>query len=500
MCEPSPPCPATPAGLIPDDRPYDLLIIGGGINGTAIARAAALAGERVLLVERDDLAQATSSASTKLIHGGLRYLEHRQFKLVREALAERAILLRTAPHLVRPMEFRLPHAPSMRPWWMVRIGLYLYDLFAAGGGLPRSRAVPLDDAILAADHGTGFSYWDAWVDDSRLVVLNALGAAEAGADIQTRTRFVDAVRQGPVWRAALQTADNKVTVAARRVVNAAGPWVEQVLSNGLDRRGQYRIRLVRGSHLILRRQLPHHHALILQQPDRRIIFIIPYQGDWTLVGTTDFAVDDPSDNRISAQETAYLLAAANRYLRDPVGQADIVGDFAGIRPLFDDGRDEASAVTRDYRLELDADGPPLLSVFGGKLTTARHLADMVLGRLGINGGDTSALPLPGGDMADFDMFRQAARCRWPFLDGQTLDRLAGAYGTRLERWMQGAGTIADLGIDFGHGLSQREVDYLVQTEWARSSDDILWRRTRLGLRFDAGQVARLDAYLREQAP
>lgn len=486
--------------MIPDDRPYDLLIIGGGINGTAIARAAAMAGERVLLVERDDLAQATSSASTKLIHGGLRYLEHRQFKLVREALAERAILLRTAPHLVRPMEFRLPHAPSMRPWWMVRLGLYLYDLFAAGGGLPCSRAVPLDDAILAADHGTGFSYWDAWVDDSRLVVLNALAAAEAGADIRTRTRFVGAVRQGPVWLATLETTPGTVTVAARRVVNAAGPWVERVLSEGLDRRGQYRIRLVRGSHLILRRRLPHHHSLILQQPDRRIIFIIPYQGDMTLVGTTDFAVDDPSDNRISADETAYLLDAANRYLRDPVGQTDIIGDFAGIRPLFDDGRDEASAVTRDYRLELDANGPPLLSVFGGKLTTARHLADMVLGRLGIAGGDTAAIPLPGGDMADFDMFRQAARRHWPFLDGETLDRLAGAYGTRLERWMQGVGTVADMGIDFGHGLSQREVDYLVRAEWARSSDDILWRRTRLGLRFSADQVARLDAYLRERAP
>lgn len=499
MTELSPPCCPAPS---PDlsGEPYDLLVIGGGINGAAIARAAAIAGRRVLLVEQGDLAQATSSASTKLMHGGLRYLEHYQFKLVREALAERALMLRNAPHLVRPLEFRLPHVKAMRPWWLVRAGLYLYDLFARNGGLPRSRAVRLDDSILKPGLGTGFAYWDGWVDDSRLVVLNALDAAESGADIRTRTRFVFAERQGPVWWAELDDGDRRSTLMARMIVNAAGPWVERVLGKGFGRTGQGRIRLVRGSHLIVRRRMDDRHAWILQQPDGRIIFIIPYLGDLMLIGTTDMPVEAPDQDRISAGERAYLLDAANRYLQQPVTAAEIIGDFAGIRPLFDDGKDAASAVTRDYRLELDDGGPPLLSVFGGKITTARHLADVAVRRLGILGGDTDQRPLPGGNIPDMAAFRAQVRQRWPFLSDATATRMENAYGSRIFDILGAAKSVADLGRDLGHGLSEREVSYLVRVEWARSADDILFRRSKLGLRFTADQAAELSGFVEQVIP
>jgi glycerol-3-phosphate dehydrogenase len=476
----------------------DMLIIGGGVNGTAIARAAALAGQRVLLVEQGDLAQATSSASTKLMHGGLRYLEHYEFKLVRESLKEREIMLRMAPHIVRPLEFRLPHAPSMRPWPIVRIGLWLYDLLALGGGLPRSRSIRIDDPGLKPGSGRGFSYWDGQVDDSRLVVLNALDAQTCGGRIATRTRFVSATAEGGAWQVRLESRSAEETVRAQTIVNAAGPWVDRVLRDGAGITPRGRIRLVRGSHVVVPKCLGGEHAWLLQQPDGRIVFAIPWCGDFTLIGTTDFTVETPESDTISSEETDYILAAANRYLTVPLTRADIVHAFAGIRPLFDDGTSSASAVTRDYRLEFETRPAPILSVFGGKITTARHLAERVLARLGIAGGQTAARPLPGGDFADFGAFLQQVRLGWPFLDAVTAGRMARAYGTRIAAVLGDARSLADLGRDFGAGLTVREVDYLVASEWAVTAEDVLWRRTKLGLRFTPEQVSELRAYLAEE--
>jgi glycerol-3-phosphate dehydrogenase len=470
----------------------DLLIIGGGVNGTAIARAAGLAGQRVLLVEQGDLAQATSSASTKLMHGGLRYLEHYEFKLVRESLKERGIMLRMAPHIVRPLEFRLPHAPSMRPWPIVRIGLWLYDLLSLGGGLPRSRSIRIDDPGLKPGSGRGFSYWDGQVDDARLVVLNALDAQACGAEIATRTRFLSASPENGAWLAQL---DRERTVRAKAIVNAAGPWVDRVLRQEVEITPRGHIRLVRGSHIVVPKCLDGEHAWLLQQPDGRIVFAIPWFDDFTLIGTTDFTVETPEESTISDTEIDYILAAANLYLTTPLARADIVHVFAGVRPLFDDGTSSASAVTRDYRLELDTARAPILSVFGGKLTTARHLAEVVLKRLGIAGGNTETRPLPGGDLADFAACLQQVRRDWPFLDAFTAKRMAQAYGTRIDMVLGDVRSSEDLGRDFGWGLTAREVDYLLAHEWAVTAEDILWRRTKLGLRFTPGQAASLRAYL-----
>jgi glycerol-3-phosphate dehydrogenase len=408
----------------------DLLIVGGGINGASIARAAALAGQSVLLVEQGDLAQATSSASTKLMHGGLRYLEYYEFKLVREALKERAIMLRVAPHLVRPLEFRLPHVASMRPWPLVRIGLWLYDLFARNGGLPRSRSIRIDDPGLKQPGLRGFSYWDGRVDDARLVALNAVDARNAGAMIRTRTKLIAATRGEDRWSARLRDDAGDIEVSARILINAAGPWVEQVLHDILAIEGRGHIKLVRGSHILVPRRLSGDHAWLLQQPDGRVVFAIPYLDAYMLIGTTDVPVDTPEEATISADEIEYLCVAANRYLRDPIGPENIVGHYAGIRPLFDDGEKTASAVSRDYRLELDKGGAPLLSVFGGKITTARRLAEVALERLGLS-ADTQDRPLPGGDFTDFDAELARVRNRWPFLDATTSERLLRAYGTRI---------------------------------------------------------------------
>jgi len=480
---------------------YDLLIIGGGINGTAIARAAAVAGQKVLLVEQDDLAQATSSASTKLMHGGLRYLEHYEFRLVHESLTERSIMLQMAPHLVRPLEFRIAHNTDMRPWPVMRLGLWLYDLLAWRGKLPRSRAIRLDDPALQAPHGRGFSYWDARADDARLVVANARDAADLGATILTRTRFADAMRRDNGWAASLETARGAQDVSAGMIINAAGPWAEQVLRTSFCAPpASSRLRLVRGSHIIVKRCFAGDHAWLFQQPDGRIIFAIPYQQDYTLIGTTDAPVDDPDDAYISAEETGYLLTAINRYRSTPLHAADIISSYAGIRALHDDGAGDASAVSRDYHLDLDSAGPPLLSVFGGKITTARHLADDVLARLGIPRGDTRHRPLPGGDFSSFDDLCTSAQKRWPFLDGATIDRMARAYGTHIARVIGDAQSGEEMGEDFGAGLYAREVNYLIAQEWAACAQDIVWRRSKLGLCMNMTQVERLQAYIEEQKP
>jgi glycerol-3-phosphate dehydrogenase len=471
---------------------YDLLIIGGGINGAAIAREAALNGLSVLLVEKNDLGSGTSSASTKLIHGGLRYLEYYEFKLVREALIERERLLKAAPHLIYPLEFVLPHAHAVRPKWMIRAGLFLYDHLGGRMTLPKSRGIG-PGPYLAPLKGVreGFVYADAWVDDARLVVLNARDAADNGAEIRTRTELVSARREGGVWRAKLGDGSE---VTARALVNAAGPWVAEV-AQLLGVNAKAGARLIRGSHLIVPKLFEGAHAYILQQPDRRIVFAIPYEGA-TLVGTTDVPVESAADARISEEETDYLLGAVNRYFTKQTARADVISTYAGIRSLYDDGASEARQVTRDYVLELDENGPPLLSIFGGKITTARHLGEVAVaklaGPLGITPTPvTKARIFPGGEMDRFEDFLAKVRSRWPWLGEARSYRMARAYGSVLEAMI---GDRTDLGEEFGAGLSAVEVDWLADREWARTVDDVLWRRTKLGLT-DAVDVKRLASYI-----
>ena len=473
---------------------YDLLIIGGGINGTAIAREAALNGLSVLLVEKDDLAAHTSSASTKLIHGGLRYLEYYEFRLVREALKERERLLRAAPHLIYPMHFVLPHENAVRPWWLVRLGLLLYDTIGGRITLPRSRALKASDTGYLAPlkrPGKGFVYSDAWVDDARLVVLNALDAARHGAEIATRTALTSARREGEVWHAAL--SDGR-SVTASALVNAAGPWVAEALAlTGTNARSG--VRLIKGSHIVVPKIFDGDQAYMLQQPDKRIVFAIAYANDTTLIGTTDVPVEKPEDAKTSGDEIDYLCAAVNRYFMRQVGPGDVVRTYSGVRPLYDDGASEAKAVTRDYVLELDEAGPPLLSVFGGKITTARHLAEEALGKLGHASTASRDARFPGGDMRDFDGFLEEVVRTYPFLSEAQTYRLARAYGTMTFDMI---GTADDMGEDFGGGLTAREVDWMVGHEWATTVDDVIWRRSKTGLAMDEAQVKRLGAYLREK--
>ena len=475
---------------------HDILIIGGGINGTAIARDAAMNGLSVLLVEKDDLASHTSSASTKLIHGGLRYLEYYEFKLVREALKERERLLRTAPHLIYPMLFVLPHQNAVRPWWLVRLGLWLYDTIGGRISLPKSRGLRKTDTEFRAplkEASLGFVYSDAWVDDARLVVLNAMDAAKHGADVRTRTGLVAARREEGVWKAELSDG---TTVTAKAMVNAAGPWVVQLLASaGIN--SSTGVRLIKGSHIVVDALFEGEHAYMLQQPDRRIVFAIAYQGDKTLIGTTDEQVERPEDAKISAAEIDYLCAAANRYFTRQIGPVDVVATYSGVRPLYDDGASEAKAVTRDYVLELDSNGPPLLSVFGGKITTARHLAEEAVAKMGLSKGSvTEDALLPGGDLqGDFSDFLSRVRKKWPFLGLARSERMARAYGSLLLQMLAGVETAEHMGLDFGGGLTAVEVDWLVAQEWAQTAEDILTRRTKVGLATGAETFNALQEFL-----
>ncbi len=485
---------------------YDLLIIGGGINGAGIARDAAGRGLSVCLVEQDDLAGHTSAASTKLIHGGLRYLEYYEFRLVREALAERERLLAIAPHIVWPMRFVLPLGAGMRPAWMIRAGLFLYDHIGGKRSLPGSRAVRLDaggfGAGLARQGGRAFAYSDCWVEDSRLVVLNAVDAAERGASIRTRTRLVSAHRQDGVWWAVLASKETEEAVQARMVVNAAGPWVGQVLAGALGQNAAAHTRLVKGSHIVVKRLYEGEHAYLLQNPDRRVIFVIPYEGAFSLIGTTDLPWDEDARHvEISPGETAYLCDAVTRWTARPVTPADVVWSYSGVRPLHDDGAQSASAVTRDYVLELDAPAAaaPALSIYGGKITTYRRLAEAALARLGVGGASwTGTAPLPGGDLpkADFPHFVADLRAAYPFLPADLAHRLARAYGTRVSAMLGTAKSLSGLGDDLGGGLTQAEVAYLRDREFARTAEDVLWRRSKLGLHVPAGTQARLAEAMR----
>lgn len=493
----------------------DLLIVGGGVNGAGIARDAAGRGLKVLLVEQDDLASATSSASTKLIHGGLRYLEFFEFRLVREALIERERLLRIAPHIIRPMQFILPHVPELRPRWLMRLGLFFYDHIGGRKILPASRSVRLANGAFGPlrpglDHG--FAYSDCWVDDSRLVVLNALDAAQRGASIRTRTRFLSARVEGSQWVANLQDSKSNeaARVRARAIVNAAGPWVQQVLQRFPEMEVSAQVRLVKGSHIVVPRLFQGEHAFMLQNADGRIVFAIPYQQQFTLVGTTDVPfTGDATKVSISPDEVLYLCSTINSYFRKHIAPADVKWSYAGVRPLSDDESRNASKVTRDYRLEITEttrDAPPLLSIFGGKITTYRKLAESALEKLQphLNSSDrewTDQAPLPGGDVprADFPAFAAGVQKRWPFLPGPLADRLAHAYGTRVEKILGKAQAMLDLGEHYGAGLTQAEIDYLVAHEWARSADDVLWRRTKLGLHLNELERRRVAQLFESQS-
>ncbi len=489
---------------------WDILIIGGGINGAGIARDAAGRGLSVMLVEQDDLASHTSSASTKLIHGGLRYLEYGEFRLVREALIERERLLGMAPHIIWPLRFVLPQLNSPRPAWMVRLGLFIYDHIGGRKKLPATdtidlRKSPLGKGLLPAAR-TAFVYSDCWVEDSRLVVLNAMDAAARGAAIHTRTRFLGAQREGDMWIATVADAEGERTIHARALVNAAGPWVEDVLQRLPRSQNERGVRLIKGSHIVVPRLYEGEHAFMLQNADRRIVFAIPYERDFTLVGTTDEPWHGPPGKvEISRGETEYLCATIRANFTTPIQPEDVVWSYAGIRPLYDDHATSASAVTRDYVLDLDAgDGgdPPLLSVFGGKITTFRKLAEHAMEKLEsafpeAGGAWTAGAALPGGDIpdADFERFVVALVSERPGIPPRLVRRLARAYGTRTKEVLGSSTTEAELGTTFGGDLTQAEVDYLVAQEWARSAQDILFRRSKMGLHVAPGTADAIDAYL-----
>jgi glycerol-3-phosphate dehydrogenase len=474
----------------------DLLVVGGGINGVGIARDAAGRGLSVVLCEKDDLAQGTSSRSGKLVHGGLRYLEYYEFRLVREALIEREVLLRAAPHIIWPLRFVLPHSREQRPSWMISLGLILYDHLGGRRLLPKSRRLDLSSELagkaLKPEFRNGFEYSDCWVDDARLVVLNALDAAARNARILTRTALTTARREDGIWRAELRDQAGVLTlVSARAIVNAAGPWVEDVLRNNAGLNAGHRVRLVKGSHIVVPKFWDGPQAYLFQNDDRRVIFVNPYQVDLCLIGTTDIPYSGEADGvAASEDEISYLLRAVNRYCRRQLGRADVIHSFSGVRPLFDDNAEDPSAVTRDYVFELnDVDGAaPILSVFGGKITTFRKLSEHALEKLKpyfrtMSGPWTADAPLPGGDIADadFDAFAAAVRYEYPALPREVVDHYVRLYGTRAYKLLGGACVRADLGRHFGGALYQREAEFLQREEWASTPEDILERRTKHGL-------------------
>ncbi|WP_298913249.1 glycerol-3-phosphate dehydrogenase [uncultured Algimonas sp.] len=493
--------------------PCDLLVIGGGINGTAIARDAAGRGLSVVLCEKDDLARHTSSASTKLIHGGLRYLEYGEFRLVREALIEREVLLRAAPHIIWPMRFVLPYdkgrnGKGMRPAWMLRLGLLLYDNLGGRELLPGTKSVDLHEpphaGVLDPRLKTGFEYSDCWVEDARLVVLNAVDAHNRGADIRVGVEVTALSAHPEGYRAVLSDGTE---VIARGVVNAAGPWVDAVLFKIKRDRNEAGLRLIKGSHIVTQRLFPGDHAYIFQNADNRIVFAIPYERDFTLIGTTDVPWDTaPGPMDVSPAETDYLCAAASEYFARDIAASDVVWSYAGVRPLYDDQSENASAVTRDYVLDIDelSAQRPVLSIYGGKITTSRKLAEHAMEKLsdyyGEAGGDwTAQAQLPGGDIPadDFDGFVRDQAARYPDVPDDVLRHLCRAYGTRITLVL-GDGPSPKLGRRFGAQLSEAEARYLLRHEWARTADDILFRRTKQGLHMDRAEREAFSGWLRLQ--
>jgi glycerol-3-phosphate dehydrogenase len=495
------------------DRIFDLAIIGGGINGCGIARDAAGRGNSVFLCEMNDLASGTSSWSTKLVHGGLRYLEYYEFRLVREALIEREILWQIAPHIIRPLRFVLPHHDGLRPAWLLRLGLFLYDHIGGRHLLPPTRSVDLtrDEVgkpLVAGRYVRGFEYSDCFVDDARLVVLTARDAADRGAEICTRSRAVEIRQVDGIWQVTVENTGSgeRRTIRARVLVNAGGPWVEQVLASGAGVNARAKVRLVQGSHIVVRKLYAHDRAYMFQNSDGRIVFVIPYQDDFTLIGTTDRDFDgDPANVKASTEEIKYLCDSVSEYLAKPVIPEDVVWTYAGVRPLYDDGASEAKAATRDYVFELDTPGgAPLLSIYGGKITTYRRLAEEALERLSpylrsakAREGWTAKSPLPGGDMdvsAIPPLSAELVR-NYPFLNAAHANRLAHAYGTRAAKLLGRAKSMTDLGQSFGATLTESEVRYLMSSEWACTAEDIVWRRSKLGLRLSPAEIAAIDDWI-----
>ena len=500
----------------------DVLVIGGGINGAGIARDLAGRGWSVVLAEQDDLAAHTSSSSTKLIHGGLRYLEHYEFSLVRKALREREVLLKSAPHIMWPLRFVMPHDPSMRPAWMIRVGLFLYDHLARRKMLPGSHGLNIRDhpvgAPLKNQFTRAFVYSDGWVDDARLVVLSALDAQSHGAQILTRTRCTVAQRGNQGWTATLRSVNgHERTVTARALVNAAGPWAEAFLrgiarpANG-EKLAAKSLRLIKGSHIVVPRCFEHDHAYIFQNPDKRIIFAIPYEGRFTLIGTTDVELNgDPQSARIGDDEITYLCEQASRYFIRPVKPADVVWSYVGVRPLLDDSSGDPAAVTRDYLLESNVEAAPLLTVWGGKITTFRKLSEEAADEIGRMLGESRApwteqASLPGGDLTnwisgprrpdtDFERFACAVQSRYPWLDASLTRRLARAYGSRVELVLGDATSATDLGDEVAPGLFEAELQYLRREEWACTAQDVLWRRTKRGLHFNDAERQRVADWM-----
>ena len=481
-----------PAG--PEAADYDLAIIGGGINGAGLARDAAGRGLKVLLVEMNDLAGGTSSASSKLVHGGLRYLEHRAFRLVGEALSEREVLLGIAPHVVRPMRFVLPPTSGQRSPLLLRFGLWLYDMLGARKLLPKARTIDLTHNVvgqpLKRAFRYAFEYSDCWVDDSRLVVLNALDAAERGASIRTRTRCVRADRRGGVWELVLHDHGRRDTATAKVLVNAAGPWIGEVADNVLRQKLKSRLRLIKGSHIVVRKLFDHDSGYIFQAPDKRVVFALPFAGDFTLIGTTDENfVGDLGSPAPSADEILYLCDVANRYFRHPVTPDELAWSFSGVRALYDDGKGKPEDVTRDYHLELETprNEAPLLTIYGGKITTYRRLAEAALAKLGRIFPDrapwTAQVKLPGGEFEwpNWKEVLAEMRTRWPFLPEPMARRMLRAYGLRVERFLGDAESLEALGPILTGDLTAAEVRYLVENEWAETAEDILWRRGKFGL-------------------
>lgn len=494
----------------------DLLVVGGGINGAGTARDAAGRGLSVVLCEKDDLASHTSSASSKLIHGGLRYLEYYEFGLVRKALIEREVLLRAAPHILRPLRFVLPHDQGQRPAWMIRIGLFMYDSLARRELLPGSSGVDLRGHVagkpLKSEFTRGFVYSDGWVDDARLVVLNAIDAAQKGAIILTRTQCEAARPAGDRWQAELRAPNGeKTTVRARALVNAAGPWASRFLQTAAQRPSEKSLRLIKGSHIVVPRLFEHPYAYIFQHPDGRIVFAIPYEQDFTLIGTTDLEYHgDPDAVAIDQSEIAYLCELASRYFRKAILPADVVWSFSGVRPLVEDEASSASAVTRDYRLALETAGPALLSIFGGKLTTFRKLAEEAVDLLAPVlpmrcGAWTEKACLPGGDLfgaapdnrsvLEFDRYVDGLQKKFAWLPPSLVARFARTYGTRTELLLARRSQSGDMGEEVVSGLYAAEIDYLLRHEWAVDATDILWRRTKLGLHLPPGAKEKLDAWI-----
>ena len=501
---------------------YDIAIIGGGINGCGIARDAAGRGRSVFLCEQNDLGSGTSSASTKLIHGGLRYLEYYEFRLVREALREREVLWGIAPHIVWPLRFVLPYHSKLRPRWLLRLGLFLYDNIGGRKRLPPTRSVDLRRDVvgtpLKPEFVRGFEYSDCWVEDSRLVVLNAAAAASMGATISPRTKCVSAEKIDGHWTITVESADTgaRSVIRARALINAAGPWVESVVQHVVHDNHRAPVRLVQGSHIVVPRLYDHDECYIFQNDDKRIFFVIPYEQDFTLVGTTDRDYDgDPASVHASEEEIAYLCASASEYLKTPITTDMVCWTYSGVRPLYDEQDQSAGAAaqaaTRDYVLKLAAEPgqPPMLTIFGGKITTYRRLAEAVLAKLepklpatkGRKPGWTGTISLPGGDFPrdGFDRLLAELAGRYGFVPRKQLRRLLRLYGTNARVLLGDAKTIEDLGRDFGAGLCERELRYLVDHEWARAGDDVLWRRTKLGLRLDRAARDAVDEAVRAMA-